>query len=151
MRPFDSVTVGQYMLSLAKDKGYSLNITQVQKLLFILYGYFFSKYNEPILSESPKAWPYRPVFPRTRKHIDFGVTFPLGHDTFKAIVNDTELSEAVNRILDRFGSVSAGRLSAWSHKDGSAWERAVEEGGMGWNKPIKNDYIKEYFDEFTII
>lgn len=66
-KPYDSVLVANYLLALANEKGVILNTTKVQKLLYMAYGLLLAEKNRIITDEQPKAWPYGPVFPKTRK------------------------------------------------------------------------------------
>jgi uncharacterized phage-associated protein len=69
LRWYDSVSVEELLKALGHESRLHLNVTQVQKILFILYGYYLAKYNHRILTEQPKAWPLGPVFPRVRKKL----------------------------------------------------------------------------------
>jgi len=70
MNTHDSVTAANYLRAYAYDKGVNLNVTQVQKLLFLAYGIGLAKFKTKLVGEEPKAWPYGPVFPRARKNFD---------------------------------------------------------------------------------
>lgn len=50
--------------------GALLNKTQINKLLFICYGMYLAATGGKVLFEddTPKAWPYGPVFPRVYKN-----------------------------------------------------------------------------------
>ena len=72
---YESKDVAIYLRALAIQMNKPpLNVTQTQKLLYILYAYYMVSvppYNDGngcrIINESPQAWPYGPVFPKTRK------------------------------------------------------------------------------------
>ena len=74
-KQYDSVIGAKLLLALAYEKGIVLNTTKVQKMLYILYSYYMAKHDIQIFSETPKAWPYGPVFPRTRKKVEFGIVY----------------------------------------------------------------------------
>lgn len=62
-----------------------LNKTQMQKILFMCYGLYLTKHNEPLFSDdTPKAWPFGPVFPRSYKRYVEVVPNDLSIDDKKA-------------------------------------------------------------------
>lgn len=150
MTTYDSVVVAKYLLALAYQKGIVLNVTKVQKLLFILYGYFLARHNQVLLNEKPKAWPFGPVFPKTRKGVDFGKVIDIADNSLSEIAADPMVTEALNKIIDTYASFSATQLSDWSHMPGGPWDKATKETSFTWNQPIPDEYIKEYFSEIEI-
>jgi len=150
MTTYDSTVVAKYLLALAYQKGIVLNVTKVQKLLFILYGYFLARYNHLLLNEEPRAWPFGPVFPKTRKGVDFGKVIDVSDDSLKEIAADPAVTEALNKIIDNYAQFSATQLSEWSHMPGSPWDKTTKEPSFTWIQPIPNKYIKEYFSEIEI-
>ena len=138
------------MLALAFSKGIVLNVTKVQKILYIVYGYFLANYNHVLLSEQPKAWPYGPVFPRTRKKVDYGVPLKLDNEEFKEISNDGKVTELFNNIIDKYSKFTASQLSDWSHMKGGPWEQSTKQNGFDWNQPIDDLLIKKYFLELNV-
>lgn len=150
MQRYDSVTVAQLLRAEAYKVNLNLNITQVQKLLYILYGYYLSK-DIVIIDEQPKAWPYGPVFPRTRNKVDFNsVIFP-DDPSLSEVIKNSDLVTNVDKIIEKFGRVSASKLSDWSHKKDSPWSKTVEQNGSNWNTVIDDEDIKEYFSTINII
>lgn len=145
MRKYDSVEVARYMMALANAKGMVLNVTKVQKLLFIAYGYFLAKHNRVLIDEPPKAWPFGPVFPRTRKYVDYAKITPMDYEYLDSIKKDQELTEFINQLLEDMGNVSASRLTGWSHEVGTPWFKTTKQKGFKWSDPIPDEYIKEYF------
>lgn len=48
-----------------------LNKTQINKILFYVYGKYLAEKGEVLFTDdTPKAWPYGPVFPIVNKKID---------------------------------------------------------------------------------
>ena len=150
MITYDSTVVAKYLLALAYKKGIVLNVTKVQKLLFIAYGYFLARHNQVLLNEKPKAWPFGPVFPKTRKEVDFGKIIDISDGALSEIATDPTVTEALNKIIDTYAKFSATQLSDWSHMPGSPWDKTTQETSFTWNQPIPDEYIKEYFSEIEI-
>ena len=150
MEPYDSVLVAKYMLSIAKEKNINLNVTKVQKILYILYGYYLAHKDFQIISENPRAWPYGPVFPRSQKKVDYSNILPLNSTEFDAIKNDKELKDAIKSFIDTYSKFSASQLSEWSHQEDGPWHKATQLDGFNWNTQIPNEYIKSYFKNITV-
>jgi uncharacterized phage-associated protein len=145
MKKYDSIEVAKYMMALANQKGIVLNVTKVQKLLFIVYAYFLVKHNTVIIDEQPKAWPYGPVFPKTRKQIDYGKIVPIDYDYLDRVKRDELLTDVLNKLIEDAGAISASGLTEWSHREGSPWDKTTKQKDFKWNDPIPDEYIIEYF------
>ncbi|WP_375579851.1 type II toxin-antitoxin system antitoxin SocA domain-containing protein [Marivirga tractuosa] len=142
---YDSVVAAKYLLATAYSKNKVLNVTKVQKLLYMAYGYFLSKKNRVLLTEKPKAWPYGPVFPRTRKKVNYSDIIDMDLEEFAEIKSDIEVNDFFNLLVDKYSKYSASQLSEWSHAEGGAWDMTVKQNGFDWNQPIADEHIIEYF------
>ena len=129
-----------------------LNNTQVNKLLFMCYGTYYARTSKRLFEETPKAWPFGPVFPRVYKTFD-QKSMPISIK--ENIPLFSENREAVNicvSVIDKYSHASAYHLSMWSHKEGSPWYQTVySETPIVWNKEIKDEIIKEYFVKYPVI
>lgn len=134
---------------MAQEGGRTLNVTQVQKLLYIAYGALCAKNDRILLDEPPHAWPYGPVFPKARK-IDYGKIYNLRDQEFAQISADEDVTAIFRKLASKYSSVSAGKLSDWSHTVGSPWDKTTKMPGFAWNDVIPNQYIKEYFSTFDV-
>ena len=143
MDEYDSVSVAQYMRALALEDGLILGVTKVQKLLYILYAYFLVKYDTRIINEQPQAWPFGPVFPRTRSKIDY--FFKPAERDFDFLKSDKDLEQALREIIQECGSLTAGALIEWSHEPYSPWDKIVKDNQKNYGKEIPDDLIKKYF------
>ena len=68
---YDTITATSYIRAFAYKERLTLNVTQCQKILYIIYGYCLAKYDRVVFLESPKAWPFGPVFPISQKKGDY--------------------------------------------------------------------------------
>lgn len=149
-KTYDSVLAANYLLALAYDDGIVLNVTKVQKLLYMAYGYFLAKEKRTILKEEPKAWPYGPVFPRTRKKANYENIISLNDPQFDEIKQDAELTDLFRRLIHKYAKFTASQLSEWSHEEGGPWYKATKQSDFKWNHEIPNDLIVEYFSKIKI-
>lgn len=146
---YDSVKMGEYLASYAVRKGYFINQTKLQKLLYILYGGYLVNTDQRLLNEQPQAWPYGPVFPHARK--EFAGKHYLSYADIESPIYDDirkniQVTHLIDDILHTFGSWSAQALSEWSHKEGSPWAIAFFSNNMEYGSVITDDSIKSYFN-----
>jgi uncharacterized phage-associated protein len=141
LRQYDSVPVAELLIALGHESRLHLNVTQVQKILFILYGYYLAKYNHRLLTEQPKAWPFGPVFPRARKKVNYTQVKQISE--IPEVSDDALLIGIAKKIVESAGKLSAQKLSTWSHLDDSPWHRTTQLKGFNWNNDIPDSFIKE--------
>lgn len=92
-----------------KSFSINLNKTQVNKLLYIWYGVYYAKTRKKLCNdESPKAWPYGPVFPRVYKRFD-RTPFPntLPKELVEEINTDKDALYALKNVVSRYFNWSA--------------------------------------------
>lgn len=141
----DSVDVAKALRYVGITNKMQFNMTQLNKLLYIAYGIYLVRYKIRLTTEHPAAWPYGPVFPRVTRKISLS-------DTINAY-EFCMLSEPVRLLLaevtTQFGDIPANKLSAWSHKEGSPWSRAIERSHGKWNEKLDDEDIFDYFYNFV--
>lgn len=122
-----------------------LGKTQLQKLLFISYGCTLARRGQKLFTDdTPKVWPFGPVFPRTYKRYQ-PEYIELSDEEKIAFVKDIDTLKMVVDITDSYYDRSAVHLTAWSHKDGSPWRKAFIDNGKRWNGKIKDEDIEAFF------
>lgn len=151
MKTYDSVLLARYLVALAHGKGVVLNMTKLQKLLFILYGYYQATYGHRIATEHAQAWPYGPVFPKVHKQVDVTKPEPLNNPAFAQLAADTLLNQVLNQVIDKYSVYNASQLSGWSHMSGSPWERTTQTKDFKWSREIPDEFITEYFSSKSIV
>lgn len=126
-----------------------LNKTQVNKILFAVYGKYLAKTGTPLfIDDTPRAWPYGPVFPVVNKRIDVSEIIRFTPDRVNLFKQNRTAQEIVVEMVRKMYNQSAQSLTAQSHQYGTPWYRTVylEDGSHApWNTQIPPAYIKEYF------
>lgn len=134
-----------------------LNKTQVNKILFYVYGVYLTNHEEPLFKDdTPKVWTYGPVFPRPNKKVvscEKIVREDFTQDQINAFQEDKAFLSRIVTIVGNMCNKSAFELSQWSHEEGSPWYTTLYEKDSDnkivnqkpWNTPISDDTIKEYF------
>lgn len=149
---FNSVDVAKYIAGKANEKKIFLNITKIQKLLYIAYGTYLRVYERRLTNEHPQAWPYGPVFPTTRnKMVSMALESIRATASPLELQNDSKLNKVIDFTLEHFGIWNAGQLTEWSHRDGSPWYYATRTPGFKWGDQIPDELIYNYFHSIITI
>ena len=64
---YDSVTVANYIIAFANQNKFFINMTKLQKLLYIAYGVYLYVKNERLTNEHPQAFQKFPFLMKTLK------------------------------------------------------------------------------------
>ena len=150
---YNSVDVAKYIVAYANDNGFIINMTKLQKLLYIAYGVYMAVKGERLTNEHPQAWPFGPVFPTTRNKLlktDFN-EFHLSGEVSDSLGKDAELVSLITLVFNTFGWKNATYLSEWSHQPGSPWDKTRMSRGFKWGDRIPDEYIVEYFKNSVIV
>lgn len=144
-----SIDYANYIRHLAASQYYTnLNKTQVNKMLFICYGLYLAMTNGSKLfdDDTPKAWPFGPVFPRVYKRFD---TFSgsLSQTIIDAIQENKQAKEIIDFVVKKFHTWTAYQLSEWSHQLSGPWYQTVYANGSEpqWSREIQDNLIQQYF------
>ncbi len=138
-----TIEIAKDIVYLCKKNGYDFNNTKIQKLLYLFVGFCLINdvsdvYN---IDESPKLWPYGPVFPKVHKKYES----IKEHDALEITsITNKKVKKILEETVKKWGNISAGKLSAWSHIEDSPWDVLVKRGEK-WNTSIDLDHIKIYF------
>ena len=150
--PYNSLAVARLLLERAKHHGISLNATQTQKLLYILYGYLLSKKDTIVTDEEPQMWPYGPLFPNVQKHYTQLAAGALAEvPDWDVVKSDRNLQTVVDTVLATWGGYSAKQLTEWSHKPGTPWEKAYSSYPGRWGTPLSLVNIYTYFSTHRVL
>lgn len=143
---FVGAEIAQFLIGCANDRGCFMNITKLQKLLYIAYGMYLAVNGKRLTYEHPEAWPYGPVFKDVRQKF-LNCNFDNVTVDTSIFGGDMELQQniyqLVKSVLDTFGDWSASSLTEWSHQDGSPWSITVNQDSYG--SCIPDSLIASYF------
>lgn len=141
----DSIDVGRAIRYVGMTKNMQLNMTQLNKLLYIAYGVHLVRQKQRLTAEHPAAWPYGPVFPRMNNKLK--LSDAIIDIEYRSLADD--IRRLLNEIVSIFGPIKANILSAWSHEPGSPWALALERSNGKWNQKLDDEDIFDYFYNFV--
>lgn len=151
--PFDSLQMMSYIIERCRRLGITgICATKLEKLMYCCYGVCLAARDFRLCDESPEAWQYGPVFPRTLRRFK-----EMGVDSFADMFPYRNVEEnlpdtcksAIDQTLLYFGKYSATQLSTWSHNKGSPWSKASNN-GKNLYEQIDDTTIRTFFRERVI-
>lgn len=144
----NSVVLAKYIVGYANAHHFVINMTKLQKLLYITYGVFLAVTGERLTNEHPQAWPYGPVFPTTRNKLLKLTLEEIQMPEDDSITDDVKA--CVKLVFDTYGIYNGTYLSSWSHQVGSPWDYTVNSDGFNWGDRIPDEYILSYFKTLIV-
>ena len=136
-------------MAYANDRGLRLNMTQLQKLLYIVYGTCLVILDRPpFRNEQPQAWPFGPVFPTTRRWLFDAVGEWKVPQVPESVPED--IRRIIEKVITHFGSWPSKALIDWTHKPGAPWDMTTKMPGFKWANRIGDGLIKDYFESHVI-
>lgn len=126
-----------------------LNKTQMQKILFMCYGQALSMLNEPLFKDdTPKAWPFGPVFPRSYKIYEESIPNELTVEEKRKFAENKDILKMIASTVSLYCNKTASQLSDWSHAKDGPWHATVfTKEGTKWNQEISIEKIKSFFND----
>ena len=140
----DSVAVAKALQWMASTHELSLNMSQLQAILYNAYGVWLATKGERLLTEHPQVWQYGPVFPRVFKHIKKNDgTGQVEYDMIKS--ESPDRFEFIRICFQRFAWTSAGVLTSPHIADGSPWKKTKEDNSEKLGVRIEDELIRQWF------
>lgn len=142
--PIDIFQAAKY---LCKESGWALTHLEIQKLLYIVYMFYWGDEHKALFSGHFQAWDLGPVNPEVyRKLKRFGKK-PITKSAFR-FTQDLEAEDDIIDLLDEALEVyppnSSVELVAYTHRPGTAWYKKYRTGIK--SIIITNDDIQEEYE-----
>lgn len=127
---------------------------QLQKLVYIAYGWTLALLEERLFKERIEAWEHGPVIPELYHEFKrFGpkaITQFSGYYDFekktyiipKVNPEDEPVVAILDMVWERYGAMTATELRGRTHESGSPWDETYH--GAGMNHRIPDDLIREH-------
>lgn len=128
----DGINFAAYLIKKAQERGHIINVTKVQKWLYICYGLFLADYDTQLLHDRPKAWDYGPVFPKVHScQVNGKMDGLVANANLDLVLPEIrqKCDDIINAVLLHFGDWMATELVDWTHTPGMAWDKTIKESG----------------------
>ena len=141
---YDSVTIGKAFRYIGISGDHTLNMSQIQILMYITYGLYLASTGRRLTGEHPQMWQFGPVFPRAynkiRKDDSDG---KAEYETIAA--SNPRLAEFMTDQFHRFGFMSATLASAAHIADGTPWAKTRKTSPDKWGAVMPDSDISAWF------
>ncbi len=148
--------IANWFLSKSVSEDREISPMKLMKLCYIAQGVHLAVYNQKLIGDSALAWKYGPVFSEIyEKFKAYNGRFIPPKIADKSLLNnmkeyDRETTDILEAVWDSYGKYGAIKLSNWTHRKGSAWERSIDSGFKEFiSVVIPAEYIKEEFDSIV--
>lgn len=142
---YKAIDIAAEFIRLGIENNNKLTHMQVQKLVYIANGYSLAVLDEQLFDDKITAWKYGPVirnvYDALRKN---GGNLITTTPTAKSIDNDL-FTTIIQIVFNKYGGVSAWKLSALTHQTGTPWHDTWNSLPFGVITP---DAIREYYRQF---
>ena len=141
-----ALTLANYILKKAQERGISVTNLKLQKILYYVQGYYMARFNHPLFPDEIQAWKFGPVTPNVYYAFSYYGPDPLQMLEEPEMDNCSEDEmELINRVIDEKLSMSARDLVTATHKE-EPWKNATEDGAViRLNQVIEQEDIRQYF------
>ncbi|GER00806.1 hypothetical protein JCM17845_14290 [Iodidimonas gelatinilytica] len=145
----NSISVANYLLTLAEESDATLTPMQVLKLVYIAHGWNLGLYGKPLIKEEIQAWQYGPVIPRLYKLIKKFRSNPVQGPLSGVQEHDLKDKEKdlIKQVFKIYGKKTGPALSRLTHQAGSPWALTYSEGEFGML--ISNDIIEDHYSRLA--
>lgn len=141
---YDSRTIANRFLDLAKQRGETITPMQVLKLVYIAHGWMLALYHRSLIRDEVQAWQYGPVIPKlynaVRKYKGREVTERL---SAPAETIDYSAESIIAQVSEKYGRLTGPALSRLTHAPNTPWALTFEPGSFG--VVIPNDLIEDHY------
>jgi uncharacterized phage-associated protein len=147
--PYDALSVANFMLGSAKSNNLGLSPMQVQKLVYFAHGWNLGLKDSRLIEQSVEAWEWGPVIREIYKAFKCYGSGAIGEEAKCPPIpaTDTATTSLLNKVFEKYGSMSAWQLSRLSHLPGSPWEKTWEQNTTGIIIP--DELIRTYFKDLS--
>ena len=145
---YSATAVANAFIELAQRAGKTLTNMQLQKLVYIAFGYYAGFTHHRLFRDDIQAWNYGPVIPNLYHRLKiYGVgkvTVPLETDV--PVIADSNEMQVIKGVWDAYGKYTAIQLSSLTHKEGTPWSYMWAKANGRKNVPIPFELIESHYE-----
>jgi uncharacterized phage-associated protein len=124
-----ALDVANAFIALAKRDGKPLSNMQLQKLVYIAFGYYLAIFNSKLFDDEIQAWYMGPVIPNLyhalKKYGANEVTNFL--ESENVIEVDSPEMKVIESVWESYSNFDGIELSSLTHQEGTPWSAVWEE------------------------
>lgn len=140
----DSEAVGKALCHISRMDRRTLNMSQVQTIMYISYGVWLANTGNRLTEEHPQMWQFGPVFPRAYNRMRKNPSD--GQQEYDAITSEhPEVIDFLKSQYQRFGFTTASTITAPHLAAGTPWAKTRKKSPDKWGVAIDDSLIGEWF------
>jgi len=122
--------VANVFIKLAERDGKTLNNLQLQKLVYIAYGFSQGILGKPLFHDNIQAWALGPVIPNLYHQLKkYGWGDVTDYIETKEEISDGDPAiKIIEAVRNSYGQFTGEELSALTHQDDTPWSSVWEPG-----------------------
>jgi uncharacterized phage-associated protein len=152
-KPADPRAVANLLLKEARSRGQRITNLKLQKLLFLCHAFYLVDTGRPLVRGSFEAWQYGPVHREVYDAFKSFGAAPITADAERfdpvtgtrqpiALPADRPLLDAVQKVIQFYGSKSPSELVKLTHAENGPWDYVVNAARTSANMALKiNDTV----------
>jgi uncharacterized phage-associated protein len=145
---YDSRTIANRLIDIAREKNETLTPMQLIKLVYIAHGWMLALYHRSLIKDEVQAWRYGPVIPRLYNAVKGFKSQPVtAHIKSDDQPLDAEAADLVSQVYERYGKLSGPALSRLTHAKDTPWRLTYEPNTFGI--AISNDLIEDHYAQLA--
>lgn len=148
----DSRAIANQIIRIGNEKGVSLTIMKLIKLVFFAHGWNLGLTGNPLSRDPVEAWQYGPVFRTLYNSLPYSGSSKING----LIIKDSEGKpygsdfsktdrHTLEKVIEVYGSMGAFALSDKTHQPNTPWDTTIKT--KGHYSVIENNLIQKYFQE----
>lgn len=136
-----ALNVANTFLDIGFKESIDISPMKLQKLIYILYKEYIKETNIKLFDENFETWKYGPVLPSVYNAFKKYGSKPIKNFVFNE--DDTYTTLTLNKgskfyevfydVWNKYKDMSGTYLSALTHKEGTAWRKALNNGNVCLN------------------
>lgn len=146
-----STNVANNFLERGFQEKINISPMKMQKLIYILYKEYLKRTGLKLFTENFEVWKYGPVLPSVYNEFKSYRANPIKNYALNAdssiskvnLVQGTYFEEIFNRVWNLYKNFSGMELSDFTHREGSAWNKAKDNNSYVLND--KDIFMEEYY------
>lgn len=145
-----ALEVANAFLKLAENEGVSLTNMQLQKLVYISFGFYVAVFNERMFDDEIQAWNFGPVIPNlyhALKKFGAGEVTSL-IDIEGNIEDNSPEMKIIETVWGSYKNFDTIQLSNLTHQDGTPWSAVWEQSKREAKIPL--DLIRSHYQRLFL-
>ncbi len=144
----DSRAVANRLIEMADERGISLTILHLVKLVYFAHGWHLGLFHKPLIRHTVQAWRYGPVIPEVYSAFRPKPPEPARAPVKKQRGYKEEFTEdetmVLRRVLEKYSAMPFDTLTHLTHRPGSPWDQVRQ---YGYYATIPNEVMEKYFGD----